>query len=171
MGTESISYERFVQPVLERYCVDCHWSDVPDSHEPDLRLRPGHGPFKEPYLTMVGPASWGYSVPADRRGYGIAGVIPVDSAYGQNDPAALATVRPMQYLSYRSRLIELAGSGEHYGVKVDPVSLHRLIAWVDSCGVSMGEDDLRVLSDPDFPGIERLPVRPRVAMVPVVERP
>ncbi len=170
-GTESISYERFVQPVLDRHCVSCHRGDAPDSYEPDLRLRPGHGPFKEPYLTLVGPAAWGYSVPANRPGYGIANLIPVESAYGQNDPAALVTLPPMQYLSYRSRLIELAASGEHHGVKVDPVSLHRLIAWVDACGVYRGERDLRALSDPDFPGIERLPIRPRVATAPVIERP
>jgi hypothetical protein len=36
-------------------------------------------------------------------------------------------------------LIELAGSGKHYDVRVDPLSLHRLIAWVDSCGVYMAK--------------------------------
>lgn len=170
-GTESISYERFVQPVLDQYCVACHRGQAPGSHEPDLRLRPGHGPFHEPYLTMIGPAAWGHSVPADRPGYGIAGVIPVESAYGQNDPAALRTLEPMQYLSYASRLIELAGSGTHYDVRVDPISLHRLIAWVDSCGVYRSEEEIRALGDPDFPGIDRLPIRPTVATAPVIERP
>jgi hypothetical protein len=170
-GTESISYERFVQPVLDRYCVQCHRGDAPESHEPDLRLRPGHGPFKEPYLTMVGPAAWGHSVSADRPGYGIAGLIPVESAYGHNDPAALGTLRPMQYLSYTSRLVALASRGEHHDVQVDPLSLHRLIAWVDSCGVYMSEEEIRSQGDPDFPGIDRLPIRPRVATAPVIERP
>jgi len=170
-GTQSISYERFAQPVLDRYCVRCHQGDAPDSHEPDLRLRPGNGPFKEPYVTLVGPAAWGVSVPPDRPGYGIAGLIPVESAYAPDDPAALGTLRPRQYLSCRSRLVELAGDGKHYDVKADPVSLHRLIAWVDSCGVYMGEEDLRAMGDPDFPGIERLPIRPRVATAPVIERP
>jgi hypothetical protein len=170
-GTESISYERFVQPVLDQYCVACHRGQTPGSHEPDLRLRPGHGPFREPYLTMIGPAAWGHSVPADRPGYGIAGVIPVESAYDQNDPAALTTLKPMQHLSYASRLVELAGSGTHHDVRADPLSLHRLIAWVDSCGVYHSEEELRALGDPDFPGIDRLPIRPRVATAPVVERP
>jgi hypothetical protein len=170
-GTASISYEQFVQPVLERYCVSCHRGDVADSHPPDLRLRPGHGPFQEPYLTLVGAAAWGYSVAADQPGYGIADLIPVESAYGQNDPAALGTLKPMQYLSYRSRLVDIASSGEHHGVQVDPLSLHRLIAWVDSCGVYRGEQEIRALGDPDFPGIDRLPIRPRVATAPVIERP
>jgi hypothetical protein len=170
-GTESISYERFVQPVLDRYCVECHHKEAQGFAEPDLALRPGHDVFKEPYLTLVGSAGWGNPVPAGRPGYGIAGAIPVESNYGQNDTNALTTLRPMQYLSYTSRLIELASAGTHYDVKVDPVNLHRLIAWVDACCPYRGEPEVRALGDPDFPGIERLPIRPRVATAPVVERP
>lgn len=169
-GTESISYERFAQPVLDRYCVRCHQGQSPGAAEPNLALRPGHDVFKEPYLTLVGSAGWGNPV-ASGAGYGIAGAIPVESGYGQNDPAALATLRPLQYLSYSSRLIELAASGQHHDVKVDPLNLHRLIAWVDACCPFMGEEELRALGDPDFPGIERLPIRPRVATAPIVERP
>ncbi|NUQ64664.1 MAG: hypothetical protein HUU20_19555, partial [Pirellulales bacterium] len=153
-------------------CLKCHQAGTPEFHEPDLRLRPGHGPFSEPYLTLVGAAAWGYSAPAKGPGYGIAGLIPVESMDPtMNDPKALATLRPMQYLSSTSRLIELASSGRHYDVKVDPVSLHRLIAWVDSCGVYLGEEEVRAQGDPDFPGIERLPIRPRVSTAPVIERP
>ncbi len=171
-GTESISYERFAQPVLDRYCVECHQGEAdPDSEEPNLTLRPGHSVFKEPYLTLVGPAGWGNPVPGGRPGYGIAGAIPVESAYDQNDPNALTTLRPMQYLSSNSRLIELAASGRHYEVKADPADLHRLIAWVDACCPYMGEPEVRALGDPDFPGIERLPIRPRVATAPVIDRP
>lgn len=217
-GPESISYERFAQPVLDRYCVRCHQGSrtAPDpsarragvppalgnetgrasdraerpvfagaesgrdarapgavvtNAEPNLVLRPGHSVFKEPYLTLVGPAGWGNPVGAGKPGYGIANAIPVESAYDQNDPRGLTTLRPMQYLSYRSRLIELASNGKHYDVRADPVSLHRLIAWVDACCPFMGEEELRALGDPNFPGIETLPVRPRVATAPVIERP
>ena len=58
----------------------------------------------------------------------------------------------MQYLSYKSRLVELAASGKHYDVKVDPVSLHRLIAWVDACCPFMGEEELRPWATPISPG-------------------
>ncbi len=170
-GAESISYERFVQPVLDRYCVKCHRRDAPQFAEPDLTLRPGHDVFKEPYLTLVGAAGWGNPVAAGRPGYGIAGAIPVESSYGQNDSRALTTLEPMQYLSYKSRLIELAAGGNHYDVKVDPVSVRRLIAWVDACCPYMGEEEVRALGDPDFPGIERLPIRPRVTTAPVIDRP
>jgi hypothetical protein len=168
-GTESISYERFAQPVLDRYCVQCHQGGT-DSSEPNLALRPGHDVFKEPYLTLVGPAGWGNPVPGGKPGYGIAGAIPVES-YDGNDPRGLVTLRPMQYLSRSSRLIELAASGKHYDVKAAPEDLHRLIAWVDACCPFMGEEELRAQGDPNFPGIERLPIRPRVASAPVIERP
>jgi hypothetical protein len=169
-GTESISYERFAQPVLDRYCVKCHQGRTGVSTEPDLRLRPGVNVFKEPYLTLVGPAGWGNPIKGG-PGYGIAGAIPVESRYGPNDPQGLATLRPLQYLAGKSRLIELAAGGAHHGVKVDPLSLHRLIAWVDACCPFLGEEELRALGDPQFPGIERLPIRPRVATAPVIERP
>ena len=62
-------------------------------------------------------------------------------------------------------------SGKHYDVKVDPLSLHRLIAWVDACCPFMGEEEIRALDDPDFAGIDLLPIRPRVKTAPVIERP
>ncbi len=106
-----------------------------------------------------------------RPGYGITGAIPVEAGYGQNDPKALLTLPPMKYLSYRSRLIELSAGGKHYDVKVDPVNLHRLTAWVDACCPYNGEEEIRAMADPVFRGIEQLPIRPRVATAPVIERP
>jgi len=170
-GTQSIGYERFVQPVLDRYCVRCHRG--PGTDEPNLALRPSVHVFKEPYLTLVGPAGWGNPIPhRGQPGYGIAGTIPVESmAQSTNDPAALTTLRPMQYLSFKSRLVDLASSGKHHGVKADPESVHRLIAWIDACCPFMGEEEVRAVDDPDFAGIDLLPVRPRVKTAPVVDRP
>jgi hypothetical protein len=159
--------------VLDRYCNNCHGGKGDARKVLDLTLRPGVSVFKEPYLTLVGAAGWGNPVPdKGQPGYGIAGAIPVESMdYTMNDPKAYATLRPMQYLSYKSRLVELAGSGKHYDVKADPESLLRLIAWVDACCPFMGDEELRALGDPDFPGIEELPIRPRVQTAPVIERP
>jgi hypothetical protein len=169
-GTESISYERFAQPVLDRYCVKCHQGKAKGSAEPNLALRPGVNVFKEPYLTLVGQAGWGNPIAAGTPGYGIAGAIPVESM-PVSESQRYATLRPMQYLSYRSRLVELASSGKHYDVKAGGADLRRLIAWVDACCPFMGEEELRAQGDPSFPGIERLPIRPRVATAPVIERP
>ena len=180
-GVESISYERFVQPVLDRYCGKCHQGEGKARKKLDLTLRRGHNVFKEPYLTLVGAAggwealvgSWRNPVPnRGQPGYGIAGAIPVESlGRGRNDPNIYATVRPMQFLSYRSKLIERARSGRHHGVEVDPLSLRRLIAWVDACCPYLGDVEVRAISDPVFAGVERLPIRPRVKTAPVIERP
>jgi hypothetical protein len=171
-GAQSISYERFAQPLLDRYCIRCHQGKSPGSHEPDLRLQPGHGPFKEPYLTLIGPAGWQNPAAGARPGYGIAGAISVETTDDTKlDPRALATLRPRAALSYVSELVKLAADGKHYGVKADPLSLRRLTAWVDANCPYLGEEDLHQLPDPDFPGIELLPIRPRVATAPLIERP
>jgi len=185
-GIESISYERFVQPVLDHYCGKCHQGDGQARETLDLTLRPapGHfaGHFQEPYLTLLGSAAWPHAVPAaGQAGYGMAGAIPVyglqpDDVYPA-DPTtdSLSTIqrtlRPMRFLSFRSRLIELITSGEHHDVVVSPVELRRLMAWVDANCPYRGEPEVRALDDPDFPGIEQLPVRPRMRTAPVVDRP
>ena len=106
----------------------------------------------------------------DPKRKGIAGAIMAEN-YDQRDPESYMTLRPMQHLSYTSKLIEIAGSGTHNDVKADPLSLRKLIAWVDTNCPYRGEEDIRAIPDPDFPGIEQLPIRPRVATAPVVQRP
>ncbi|HJN13939.1 MAG TPA: hypothetical protein QGH10_00535, partial [Armatimonadota bacterium] len=183
-GTESIGYERFVQPVLDRYCGDCHQGEGGARDVLDLTLRPGWDVFKEPYLTLVGPALWvpggqangpaGLPSP-DAPGYGIATPLPVYMLAAQfddhDDPATVATVGPMRHLSPGSRLIEHAGAGRHYGVRVDPLSLLRLTVWVDANSPYLGAEEIHEMEDPEFPGIELLPIRPRLRTAPVVERP
>ena len=170
-GTESISYERFAQPVLDRYCVRCHQGQEPGvvAAEPAAASRTQRVQRTVP---DVGRASrLGKSSPWGTTGIRYRRSDPGRERLRPERPAALTTLRPMQYLSCRSRLIELAVSGKHYDVQVDPLSQHRLIAWVDACCPFMGEEELRALGDPDFPGIEGLPIRPRVATAPVVDRP
>ena len=185
-GAETIGYERFVQPVLDRYCGKCHQGDGKARKKFDLTLRDAPGVFKEhfkePYLTLIGPAAWPEKAFArGKPGYGLAGAFPV---YGlksnetvPNDPATDArsaihrTMRPMLYLSFRSRLIELARGGKHHKVKVDPASLRRLIAWVDANCPYAGDQEVRAMDDPNFPGIDRLPIRPRMKTAPVIDRP
>ena len=66
-GTESIGYERFVQPVLEQYCGECHLGDGEARKDFDLTVRPATGKFQghftEPYLTLIGPAAWPVPIP------------------------------------------------------------------------------------------------------------
>jgi hypothetical protein len=68
-------------------------------------------------------------------------------------------------------LIEQAMSGKHHDVKVDSVELLKLIAWVDANCPYLGEEEIRALADPEFSGIEKLPIRPRLKTAPLIERP
>ncbi|HOD81638.1 MAG TPA: hypothetical protein PKG77_09435 [Phycisphaerae bacterium] len=185
-GDQTIGYERFAQGVLDRHCGKCHQGDGEGRKKLDLTLRPAEGRFrghfKEPYVTLIGPAAWPVPAPGrDRPGYGLAGAIPVyamtpqdvapSSLVGHQPSRILQTLRPMHYLSYRSGLIERATSGKHHNVKIDGPDLQRLIAWVDANCPYNGEEELRAMADPDFPGIDLLPVRPRVKTAPVVVRP
>jgi hypothetical protein len=184
-GNETIGYERFVQPVLDRHCGACHQGEGKARKTLDLTLRPGpegFSLFKEPYLTLIGPAAWPVPVPGpDRPGYGIAGAIPVyglrpEDVY-PNDPVTdgpstiQRTLRPLRYLSARSSLVDLAISGKHHDVRLEPVELLRLIAWVDANCPFLGEEEIRAMPDPEFAGIEELPIRPRLQNAPVIERP
>ncbi len=171
-GDESISYMRFVQPVLDRYCGECHQGSGKARETLDLTFR-GDGLFKEPYVTLLGNPSWGaaYHPPKDPPpGFGIADTILVE-AYDTRDPAAYATPEPMTKLSYRSRLVERASNGQHNDVRVDEVSRLRLIAWVDAMGPYIGEEEVREIDDPVFQGIDWLAMRPQIKNAPVVVRP
>lgn len=171
-GNESISYLRFVQPVLDRYCAACHQGDGEAREALDLTLR-GDGLFKEPYALLVGNPSWGsaYHPPANPPpGFGIADTILVE-AYDQRDPAAYVTPEPMTKLSYRSRLVEIASSGKHHDVRIDEESRRRLIAWVDAMCPYRGDEEVREIDDPHFQGIDWLSMRPQIKSAPVVVRP
>lgn len=171
-GDESISYMRFVQPVLDKYCGECHQGSGEARKTLDLAFR-GDGLFKEPYVTLLGNPSWGaaYHPPGDPPpGFGIADTILVE-AYDTRDPAAYTTPEPMTKLSYRSRLVEMASSGQHYGVQVDEVSRQKLIAWVDAMGPYLGDEEVREIDDPQFQGIDWLAIRPQIKHAPVVIRP
>ena len=182
-GAKSISYEQLVQPVLDRYCGNCHQGDGEARKDFDLTLRPAGTryrelftrqlappAFKEPYLSLIGQTAYSYlDIPNQE---GIAGAMKAeDIAARSGDPSGYETLRPMTYLSYTSPLIELASGGKHHDVKVDPLSLRQLIGWVDSNCPYRSEEEIRAIADPDFPSIDVLPIRPRVKTSPIIPRP
>jgi hypothetical protein len=171
-GDESISYIRFVQPVLDKYCGECHQGKGKARETLDLTLR-GQGIFKEPYVHLIGNPSWGapYHPPAPPPpGFGIADTLLVE-AYDQRDPKAYITPEPMTKLSYKSRLIDMAASGRHHDVKVDERSRRQLIAWVDTMCPYRGDEEVREIEDPEFQGVDWLAIRPEIKNAPVVVRP
>jgi hypothetical protein len=172
-GDESVSYPRFVRPVLDQYCADCHEGEGEGRQVLDLTPRPGFLSFDETYFLLIGQPSWGapYQRPASPPpGFGIANMIMVEG-YDQRDPVAYQTPPPLTYLSYNSPLIELASSGAHYDVRVDPLSLERLIAWVDAMCPYQGSEEIRTMDDPEFQGVDWLSIRPRIRTAPTIVRP
>ncbi|MBM3475957.1 MAG: hypothetical protein FJX75_22030 [Armatimonadetes bacterium] len=169
----SVSYERYVQPVLDRYCGKCHQGDGEARKTLDLTRRPGFLMFDEPYVTLTGHPSWGAPYqPPDKPppGFGIAMPLMVEG-YAQTDPAAYTTPEAMSRLSYKSPLIDIASSGKHYDVKVDEESRLRLITWVDAMCPYVGDEEVRREPDPQFQGVDWLAIRPRIATAPVIDRP
>ncbi|HYW80709.1 MAG TPA: hypothetical protein VE890_14105, partial [Thermoguttaceae bacterium] len=168
-GVESLSYQHHVQPILDRYCGKCHQGEGEARKDFDLTLRPGIGPFKEPYVSLIGHARYAeQAMPPDAPH--LAGAFMVEN-YDQTDPSAYKTTNPMQHLSYTSHLVDLCADGKHYETRLDPKSLRQIIGWVDANCPYRGDEDVRAIADPDFPGIEQLPVRPRTATAPEIQRP
>jgi hypothetical protein len=153
-GTESISFERMVQPMLDAYCTRCH-NGQPPNPTPDLTARhsaAGKAYELENVIDLgwgVGPRQW--SLFSDSYLYlirsGVSGVMLVEN-YLQQDPQAYQTAPPMKHLSYTSRLLHMASSGEHHDVRVDELSRRKLIGWIDSNGPYRGLDDIRKIDDP-----------------------
>ncbi len=187
-GTESISYMRFVQPVLDRNCAKCHQDPENDAYKKlnmtcrpskkgwwaNVHSRPGEqSPFCEPYLTLVsGDCGWGGDKPKNEKGVPInlAGVFVVEG-YNQNDPENLKTLPPYTAWSPTSTLIHNATSGEHHGVKVSKEDAERLIAWVDCNGPYLGDEEVRAMYDPYSQAVNTVPpIRPRIHSAPVVNR-
>jgi hypothetical protein len=170
-GAEAtIGYERFAQPVLDKYCGKCHQGDGPGRKKLDLTLRPAaegreaNFPpelcMKEPYFTLLGKAGSAREIPPDAPvpGTGIAGCMYVEYG-GRGGTAGMTALRPMTMLSYTSPLIQRAMSGRHHDVKIEGEDLLRLIAWVDMNCVYRGLEEVRKLPAPlcrDAPAIDRL---------------
>ncbi len=168
----TVSYPRYVRPVLDRYCAKCHAGDGEGRKTLDLTARPGFLDFDEVYWLLIGKPTWGkaYELPKDcPPGFGIADTFLVEG-YDKVDPVAYRTPPPMTRLSYRSRLIDIASSGKHHDVRVDEISLQRLICWVDTMCPYRGDEEVRQEPDPIFQGVDWLAVRPRIQTAPIVDR-
>ncbi|MDR3340939.1 MAG: hypothetical protein LBT25_12785, partial [Candidatus Symbiothrix sp.] len=171
----SVSYERYVQPALDQHCAKCHGNPDSKAYKKfNSTLRPGFLGFKEPYMTLLGSPTWGtpYLDRSEKAGggFGWADVIMVE-AYSTVDSMAYKTPAPMTRMSYKSRLVNLMASGNHFGVKVDEENLLRVILWVDAMGPYYGTEELRKMEDPIFQGKDWLSQRPRVQTAPIVPRP
>ena len=69
---------------------------------------------------------------------------------------------------YRSRLVDLASNGAHYGARVSPAERLMLIAWIDTWRPYRSEDEILALADPDPKYFPDWPSPPRLRTAPVV---
>jgi hypothetical protein len=172
-GDETISFPRFVQPILDKHCGSCHQGEGQARNVVDFTDRPGFLIFSAPYMLLTGNPTWGqaYNPPENPPpGFGYADMLMIEG-YDQRDARAYLTPPPMTALSYRSRLIHIASSGEHHDVQVGGEDLQRLIAWVDAMAPYRGLEEVRQIDDPEFQGVNWLAVRPRIKSAPRIVRP
>ena len=172
-GVDSVSWARYVRPVLDKHCARCHTGDGKGRAKVDMTPRPGRLGFDECYWLFTGRPAWGraYQMPkTPPPGFGIADMLMVEG-YHQRDPAGYTTPPPMTKLSYRSRLVARAASGTHHDVKVGPNELLRLIHWVDTMCPYRGSEEVRAIDDPEFQGIDWIAIRPRIKTAPRIIRP
>ena len=174
-GDDTVSYAALraagARPVLRQ--VPPGRRRGPQDARPDRR-GPASSIFTEPYLTLIGRPTWGAALRS--AGEPAARLRHRRHAHGRglrHGRSRRPTARPppMTALSYKSRLIELASSGKHHDVKVDPISLQRLIAWVDAMCPYLGDEEVRQIPDPVFQGVDWLAIRPQIKTAPRIVRP
>jgi len=149
-GTDSLGYKRDIQPILDKHCGKCHQNGGKGQKAYDLTVRPSKdaGIFDEPYVTLVLGKKRVFSGPFPRK-EGTEGGIAVSliPQLAPPRPGDHETLKPMSTMSYTSKLIDIASSGKHHKVKVDPLSLRKLIVWVDFFCPYNGEPEIRAIPD------------------------
>jgi hypothetical protein len=149
-GDATVSFPRFVQPILDHYCIRCHGGEKPKAGlnlahrtEPDRTI-------SWPYVLLVfgrEPKDLADSVQKT-----IAGPLFPYHAYPNPDWKVVTqdtVVPPMTAMSYKSKLIQIATSGKHHEVKVTPREEAQLVAWVDALCPYLGLEELLVRPDMD----------------------
>jgi hypothetical protein len=109
LGTSPLSYPLLVQPVLDKYCVECHGGEADDT-APDLRR----------------------GDPADNRRRWFASYINLEPyAFFYDDQSFTAPrTTPGKFGARASPLLQLLDKG-HEGVKLPEEDLYRIAVWLD----------------------------------------
>ena len=183
-----LGYRQDIQPILDRYCGDCHQGEGKGREKLDMTFRPSTdgGSYTEPYLTLtLGSKRTINRFAVTQSGGGVAGtLLPMATGF---TPEHDITLPPMSAMSYKSKLVEHAIGGKHHDVQVDALSARKLIAWVDLLCPYWNEDDIRSTPDPDpadpyfatsaypprTPGVKPFadsPYPPRMQNAPIINR-
>jgi len=123
-GTNPFSYPRLVQPVLNKYCLDCHTKNPEKAPRLDTaRVRLEGRAYMD--LTTVYYASYVSLAPK----YGFY-------SYGGGGDRSHRTT-PGEFGARGSKLLAMLLKG-HHDVKLPPEDLHRIAVWLDSCSLFYG---------------------------------
>lgn len=169
-GDASVSFPRFVQPVLDRHCVSCHKPGKAEGGFDFAHRAEDPLDFSWPYVKLVFGA---WAPGKDVRTTTIANPIFPGLTYA-NPAFKYATqetvVPPMTAMSYRSRFVRIATSGEHDGVRVSPLESQQLIAWVDALCPYNGLEELLSRDDPDPMHSRAFPFPSKMRTAPLVHK-
>ncbi len=112
-GTNPFSYPRLVQPVLDKYCVDCH-----KKH-----------PEKAPRLDN--------EVVVERNKKWYASYFSLAPEYGFWKYGDRHRTTPGKFGARASKLYAMLEKG-HHDLKLPAEDMHRIVVWLDSCSVFYG---------------------------------
>ena len=127
------SFEREVQPVLDRHCVACHGGG-PDDAVPDLRRKDAVDDYRGRPLAQLGaqrlhPETLDYlGGTAVRYTPAYEALLPFIRRVGIEDDVHMLV--PGEYHADTSPLIQMLRKG-HHGVQLDDEAWDRLVTWID----------------------------------------
>ncbi|MBQ9873580.1 MAG: SUMF1/EgtB/PvdO family nonheme iron enzyme [Thermoguttaceae bacterium] len=143
--TRGFGFEREIQPILDRYCVECH---SPDSEKVASLIAEGKvseevlQSEKRPNETFELSRLPDFRKSAPKcvldKGNYIAVKSPVSNAYYQlrrfvntvTKESQMPTHRPYEFHADTEPLVQLLTDG-HWGVELDPESWDKLVTWID----------------------------------------
>ena len=149
-GDSTISFSRFVQPILDKNCISCHNGDEANGNFDFTHRTTPNSFITWSYVKLV----FGDNPKTTKEWVEktVAGSIIPYNVYPNPKvkyPTHETVIPPMTALSYRSRLIEIATSGKHHDVKVSDEDRDRLSAWIDALCPILGLEE--IMEQDDFP--------------------
>lgn len=123
-GTNPFSYPRLVQPVLNKYCVECHKKNPDKAPRLDSELVVMRG---KAYMDLNTTYYASYASLAPKLGF---------YDYGRTEGETHRTT-PGKFGAIGSKLYPMLAKG-HNNVKLTPEDMHRITVWLDSCSMFYG---------------------------------
>lgn len=124
-------FAREVQPVLNRYCIECHNGDYPERL--DLRAEESVPDYKGVLISSLGVKRLHPTMQKATHGYikytpAYDALLPYIRRVGIEDDVSLLV--PGEYHADTSELVQILKHG-HHGVRLDDESWDRIVTWID----------------------------------------